>query len=124
MRLPFFLPLSLFNGGEADQGGDLLARGFSQFRENCQERPGRYWTSALEGLQEVLFLTPQRRVSQQGVEIMVDVAYLLIEGLNDHQNAFPDWFRTDSVYPILFCGAQTDHLLPSFDEILDELFLF
>jgi len=64
---------------DADQGRDLLAPEAAKFGQFGQEGMSRCVADAGHALQEVIVLPPDRRATDRGVEVALDLAQLLLQ---------------------------------------------
>ena len=119
----FDVPLAGFGGTvatkgrDSDEGGDLLAVQFAEFRQGGKEHLACFRPDAWDGLQNFVLFAPIGVVVDHFCDTIINVGDLFVKGIDDFFDAFGNDFLVRLLQPVFFLGSHPDELLPSRDEI-------
>jgi hypothetical protein len=111
-------------GGQSDQGGDLLSIELTEFGDLREEGRGSDATEPRHGLHELSLLAPIIVGFDEGFDGGFDLADLAVEESQDGLDAFSDAFGADDLEAIGLHGPQVNKLSSAGDELLDFGLLF
>ena len=106
-------------GSQADEGGDLLAVQFAEFRNIGDHGGGGNRPEAGNRLDELGFIAPVIVGLDEGLDGAFDVVDLPLERIEDGLDTFSGELGFGDLPAIGLLGSEVDELPPAGDELLD-----
>lgn len=103
-------------GGQADEGGDLVAVEVAEFGDMGQEHGTGFGTDAGRGAQDLVFLLEVVIGLDVVLDEFIDLFDLVFEGLDHFADAFADDDVSAHGQAVGFLGEQANELSPAGDE--------
>src|SRR5262245_32149467 len=105
-------------GRHADQGRDLLAIEFAEFRKFGDDGGTGGRTDPGNGLQDLVFATPVVVIADEALDLVIELVNLPVEAVEDLVDAFASSLRMRGTAAIDLHGAHGDQLPTAHDKLL------